>query len=130
MVKFSVYLNRHVFIVTHASLENGVYDWVFHWHIKNTTIIWFTQVLSNLNSSNQDGLFTIANSNSFLSPYDTFPIAQENKHFRKISYFIMKLYVICTHENHLIEVILMSTFNISLLSIRSKKKSLNFRLAS
>ena len=35
-------------------------------------------ILSNLNSSNTDGSFTINNSNSFLSPYEILPIAQEN----------------------------------------------------
>ena len=32
---------------------------------------------SNLDGSNTDGSFTMANSNSFLSPYEIFPIAQE-----------------------------------------------------
>ena len=52
---------------------------------------------SNLNSSNTDGSFTMANSNSVLSPYEILPIDQENKYLRKVSYFIMKLYVLCTH---------------------------------
>ena len=51
---------------------------------------------SNLNSSNTDGSFTMANSNSVLSPYEILPIDQENKYLRKLSYFIMKLYVACT----------------------------------
>ena len=46
---------------------------------------------------NTDGLFTLDDSNSFLSPYEIFPIVQENKHLAKFSYFIMKLYVVCTH---------------------------------
>ena len=46
---------------------------------------------------NTDGSFTTANSNSFLSPYEILPIAQENKYWRIFSYFIMKLYVVCTH---------------------------------
>ena len=54
-------------------------------------------VQSNLNSSNTDGSFTMANSNSFLSPYEIYPIDQENKYLRKLSYFIKKLYVVCTH---------------------------------
>ena len=37
-------------------------------------------VQSNLNSSNTDGSFTMANSNSFLSPYEILPIAQEYKY--------------------------------------------------
>ena len=54
-------------------------------------------VQSNLNSSNTDGSFTMANSNSVLSPYETLPIDQENKYLRKLSYFIIKLYVMCTN---------------------------------
>ena len=55
------------------------------------------KVQSNLDGSNTDGSFTIANSNSFLSPYEILPTAQENKYLRKFSYFIVKLYVVCTH---------------------------------
>ena len=63
---------------------------------------------SNLNSSNTDASFTMANSNSVLSPYKILPIDQGNKYLRKLSYFIMKLYVVCTH----------STLNIQLLCRR------------
>ena len=55
------------------------------------------QMQSNLNSSNADGSFTIANSNSFLSPCKILLIAQENKYLGIFSYFKMKLYVVCTH---------------------------------
>ena len=55
-------------------------------------------IQSNLDSSNNDGSFTMANSNSFLSPYEILPLAQENKHLGKFSYFITKLYVVCTHR--------------------------------
>ena len=48
-------------------------------------------------SSNTDGSFTMANSNSFLSPYEILPTAQENKYLGKFSHFITKLYVVCTH---------------------------------
>ena len=51
----------------------------------------------NLNSSNTDGSFTMANSNSVLSPYEILPMDQENKYLRMLSYFIMKLYVVSTH---------------------------------
>ena len=37
-------------------------------------------VTVNPNSSNTDGSFTVPNSNSFLSPYEILPIAQENKY--------------------------------------------------
>ena len=53
-------------------------------------------IQSNFSGSNTDGSFTMAYSN-FLSPYGFFPIAQENKYWEKFSYFIMKLYVVCTH---------------------------------
>ena len=55
------------------------------------------EIQSNLNSSNTDCLFNMANSNSFLKPYEILPIAQENKQLRKFSYFIMEFYVVCTH---------------------------------
>ena len=54
-------------------------------------------IQSNLDSSNTDGSFTMANSNSFLSLYEVLPIAQENKYLGKFSYFIVKLNVVCTH---------------------------------
>ena len=56
----------------------------------------FFDIQSNLNSWNTDGSFTMANSNSVLSPYEILPMDQENKYLRKFSYFIMKLYVVCT----------------------------------
>ena len=61
----------------------------------------------------------MANSNSFLSPYEIYPVDQENKYLRKLSYFIIKLYVVCTHWNRLFEAILMSSLNIQLLCRRS-----------
>ena len=84
-------------------------------------------IQSNLNNSNSDGSFTVTNSNSFLSPCEILPIAQENKYSGKFSYFIMKLCVVCTHKNRLIEAILMSTLSIQLLCRKSRKKSLNYR---
>ena len=54
-------------------------------------------IQSNLNSSNTDGSFTMDNSNWFLRPYEILHKAQENKYLGKFSYFIMKLYVWCTH---------------------------------
>ena len=50
----------------------------------------------DLDSSNTDGSFTMANSNLFLSHYEVIPIAPE-KYLGKFSYFIVKLYVVCTH---------------------------------
>ena len=54
-------------------------------------------IQSNRDGSNTDGSFTMVNSNSFLSPYEILPIAQENKYLRNFFYFIVKLYVVCTH---------------------------------
>ena len=51
----------------------------------------------NLNGQNMDGSFTVDDSNSFFSPYKILPIAQENKYLMTFSYFIMELYVVCTH---------------------------------
>ena len=58
---------------------------------------WVLPVQYNLNGSNTDGLFTLDDSNSFFSPYKIFPIAQENKYLGIFSYFIVELYVVCTH---------------------------------
>ena len=60
-------------------------------------ITWEKIILSNLNGSNTDGSFTMANSNYFLSPYEILPIAQENKYLGEFSYFIINLYVVFTH---------------------------------
>ena len=46
----------------------------------------------NLNGSNTDGSFTVDDSNSFYSPYKILPIA-----IGIFSYFIMELYIVCTH---------------------------------
>ena len=52
---------------------------------------------SNLDRSNTDGFFTMANSHSCLSRYEILSIAQENKYFGTFTYFITKFYVVCTH---------------------------------
>ena len=51
----------------------------------------------NLNGSNTDGSITMDDSNSLFSPYIILPKAQENKYLGIFSYFIMELYVVCTH---------------------------------
>ena len=67
--------------------------------LKGTTVK--GEILLNLNSSNTNGSFTVANSNSFLSPYENLRLAQENKYLGTFNifrtYFIMNLYVVCTH---------------------------------
>ena len=63
-------------------------------------VTFLSSLQSNLDGSNTDGSFTMANSKSFLNPYEILLIAQENKYLRKFSYFIVKfvkLYVVCTH---------------------------------
>ena len=45
------------------------------------------KIQQNLDSSNTDCSFTMANSNSFLSPYEILPTAQENKYLREIFSF-------------------------------------------
>ena len=60
-------------------------------------LLHFFVVQSNLNSSNTDGSFIMANSNSFLSPCEILPISQEIKYLGKSSFFITKLYVVCIH---------------------------------
>ena len=47
-------------------------------------------------SRNTDGSFIMGFFNLFWSPYQIPSIAQENKYLGKFSYFIMKLYVVCT----------------------------------
>ena len=74
-------------------LQSGQLTFTNH----NSSPLCSGELHSNLNSSNTDGSFTMANSNSVLSPYEILPIDQENKYLRKLSYFIMKLYVVCTH---------------------------------
>ena len=66
-------------------------------------------------------VFVMDDSNSFFSPYKILPLAQENKYFGIFSYFIMELYVVCSHQNRLIEAILMSTLNIQSLCRKSKR---------
>ena len=70
-------------------------------------------IQSNLNHSNTNGSFTMAKSNSFLSPYDFFPIDQENKYLENLSdpEIVCCVYSLVSH----IEAILMSTLNIQLL---------------
>ena len=55
------------------------------------------QELFIYSGSNPDSSFTVDDSNSFFSPYKILPIAQENKYLEIFSYFIMELYVVCTH---------------------------------
>ena len=58
---------------------------------------YLVHIQSNLNSSNTDGSFTMANSNSFLSPYEILPLAQEKQIFREISLFYHEI-VCCVYS--------------------------------
>ena len=51
----------------------------------------------NLNGSNPDGSFTVDDSNSFFSSYKILPILKKTNIYYFFSYFIMELYVVCTH---------------------------------
>ena len=62
-----------------------------------STVIECIKLQYNLNGSNPDGSFTLADSNSFFSRYKILPIAQEKKYLGIFSYFITELYVVCTH---------------------------------
>ena len=65
-----------------------------------TCLLFIDSIQSNLSSSNTDGLFAMANSNSFLGPYKIFPIAQENTYlgnYGEFFFFIMKLDVLFIH---------------------------------
>ena len=60
----------------------------------STHNICYKEVQSYLNSSNTDGSFIMANSNSFFSPSEILPISQENiyhGYFREIFLF----YLVC-----------------------------------
>ena len=54
-------------------------------------------IQSNLDSSNLDGSFTMANLHLHLNPNEILSIAEENKYFGNFYHFIMELYVVCTH---------------------------------
>ena len=49
---------------------------------------------SNLNSTNNDGSFTMSNSNSFLSPYEILLIAEESKCFGKFSFLFLRNFML------------------------------------
>ena len=52
-----------------------------------------------------DGSFTVVDLNAVLSPEEILPIAQEKKRdiLGNFSYFITRLYVVCTHQNRFID---------------------------
>ena len=57
-------------------------------------------VQSNLDGSNTDGSFSMANSNSFLSPYEILLIAQENKYLRNFLLFYCEIVCcVCSLES-------------------------------
>ena len=55
---------------------------------------------SNLNTSNIDGLFTMAYSNSFLRPYEILPITQEDEYLRNFfkEFFFYYEIVCCVYS--------------------------------
>ena len=54
-------------------------------------------IYNNLNGSKQDGSFTVDDSISFFQSLQNSSNNQENKYLGIFSYFIMELYVVCTH---------------------------------
>ena len=75
--------------------QSKVFVQIFSSDIRIFRIYIYTQY--NLSGSNPDGSFTVDDSNSFFNPYKIIPVAQENKYLGIFSYFIMELYVVCTH---------------------------------
>ena len=53
---------------------------------------------SNLNSSNTDGSFTMADSNSLFSPNEILPIAREDKNKNKEIFFFSYIIVCCVYS--------------------------------
>ena len=80
--------------IVYAQIKNRS-EWSAY--IQNVIISPLLEIQLNLNSSNTDGSLTMANSNSFLSPFEILPTAQENKYLGKFYHLIRKLYVVCIH---------------------------------
>ena len=75
-----------------------MYHWVMHLiillhHIPILQCIHTSVYTVEPDGSNTDGSFTMVNSNSFLSPYEMLPIAQENKYFR--IFFLFYREIVC-----------------------------------
>ena len=66
----------------------------------NTSVNSFINIQSNLNSSNTDGSFTMANSNSFLSPYQILLTAKKKRIVRDIFSFHHEI-VGCVYSSEL-----------------------------
>ena len=60
-----------------------------------TISIYDIRIQSNLNSWNTDGLLTMANLNSFLSPYEILPISQEEQNIIKEIFLFYNEIVCC-----------------------------------
>ena len=82
-------------------------------------------IQSNLNSSNTDGLFTMANSNSFVSPYEILPLAQENK-YREIFLFYHEI-VCCVYSSESPHRGDSNEYTQYTIIVKEIKKSLNYR---
>ena len=76
--------------------ESVLYD---NWAYRAQLPIHSCSLQSNLNGSNTDGSFTMAYSNSFLSPYGIFPIAQENKLSESFLYYYEIVYYVYSLES-------------------------------
>ena len=99
MAAMSIY-GKNTFKIFFSRTAKGIWTKFGMKHVGTMMIIFYILdniIQYNLNSSNLDGSFTLDDSNSFFSPYKILPIAQENKYLGIFSYFIMELYVVCTH---------------------------------
>ena len=61
--------------------------------VSRAAFIYSSVIQANVNSSNTDGSFTMANSNSFLGPYEILLIAQENRYLGK--FFLFHHRIVC-----------------------------------
>ena len=59
--------------------------------------IFYIYIQYNLNASNPDGSFTLDDSNSFFHSLQNLSNSSRKQIFRDFFYFIMEMYVVCTH---------------------------------
>ena len=122
MVKFSIYLNRRVFVMHFSGLSNRVIR-------KKNSQSRKKHLQYNFKDSNTNGSFIVADStsNSSLSPLENLPTSQENKHwgyFKELLLFYHEnIYIVCTQWNPIMEANLTSTFKITLCYMYRRSES-------
>ena len=87
--------------------------------------IFFNPVFQVSTAKNEINLFN--NHILIVAPVTFAPAGAMTPSAEFLSYFIMKLYVVCTYQNCLTKAILMSTFNTQLLYRTSKRFSLSIQ---